>query len=165
MENSHQRKIRKLFTCEEKKKIEELLEKGYHQSEIAEFLGRHRHTVRKETRRGLDENGNYKASISIERKKYKPPGSPRIPLTLEQITRIKEGIERGYSISAIDVLAKTHKRKVMAYMKDHGYESKRSQLGALVVSKDDTTFEQRIIFLEEQVKILSETLKEILCRK
>lgn len=85
---------------------------------------------------------------------------------MDQIALIKEGLDRGLSLGATAAFSRTGRRKVKEYADENGYSIKMAVLAhGGAIPQDSVSFEQRIIFLEEQVKILSEITKELMCRK
>ena len=154
------------FTLEERRKLQQLIEKGHSRNDIAEFLGRHVKSLTKEVAACVKMHGRYDAELAHELKTKKRNGPSPRHLSLEQISLIKEGLERGLTLHATAALARTHRRKVKQYADTHGYTVISAALSNKTMSGPDAvSFEQRILFLEEQVKILSETIKELLCQK
>jgi hypothetical protein len=154
------------YTLEERKKIQDLLGKGHKRNHIATFLGRHKKSLCKEVLKCVKVHGKYDAELAHEMGTSKRGGPTPRHLSLKQIELIREGLERGLSLHAMAALAGTSRKKVKEYAEQNGYSIAATALERRTfTAKDQVSFEQRILYLEEQVKILSETIKEILCQK
>ncbi len=154
------KQIKKL-THEERKEIEKLLKQGRSLNFICFHLKRSKVCIQGEVKK----NGGRDLYDSVQaqnRANLSMRGPPPIPLTLEQISIIKKGMEDGKSIYGIAAMAGIGKRKATKYILSLGGDYDPNNLKKLQrTGKEGFTFEERIESLEQQVEILTEKLRNM----
>jgi IS30 family transposase len=148
------KKSKKPFNLQERIFIQTSLEQGLSQREIARMLNRSEGGMSREILRGSFD-GKYNAHKSQELCKERYISKTRIRkiFTAEEVAYIIKEKENGAPVSKIALDLKTHLSKVKNLLNQHGIDCRSESYIHRIY--------ERIDALEEQVKILFETIKEL----
>lgn len=149
----------KRLTLEERKQIEQLIADGLSNRKISEEIGRTHNTISKEIRElGGKENYDAIAAHEAALKRWDVrSGRLRIEFTDEQKEVIELGLTKGWTCSRLRYAVGCTYSKMQRYLAENNLRGKDRE--------KPIGFEERISCLEDQVKILTEQLKDILCQK
>jgi IS30 family transposase len=146
----------KRLTYEERKEIEGLYNSGVTCKQIADTLGRHPKYIRVVVKKALDSGGKFSADFSQSMVRNSGPVKRR--LSVAQVETINDGISRGLTLRQIANLTRTSDKKVLEYLETMGLEVSKGTSYAVA------NFNNRLSALEQSVKILTESMREIMKR-